>query len=338
MTDQAIRDEYGVNFLIRSSIQVMGKSARLNLEISDLKIGEIVETKKRDFVMDEIFKVQDELSDQILEILQIDLGTGSHLKMWVNRFDTMEDFTKFLNWIQLWRTYNPKNHEKTQKILDDMRKSYDEEHTTMYVMESWQIYQRLGLNLSKNKEEDLKRLKYIVNRNIELHPENSDAYNARALIGLSYFGFSCEQAIADIDRAEKNGSNQETLLIGSGVYSRCGQVEEAISRLQELLRIVPNDPGWFQTGMLVTMLYWDGKHSEIYDLIGQKIAASDMDPRVLAIYSILEFKKGNEKKAVEYFVRSKKNGFNNSRLGIGDEKIKTEALDILEQIEKISKS
>jgi len=338
MTDQAIRDEYGVNFLIRSSIQVMGKNARLNLEISDLKIGEIVETAKRDFVMDEIFKVQDELSDQILEILQIDLGSGSHLKMWVNRFESMEDFTKFLNWIQLWRTYNPKNHEKAQKILDDMRKSYEEEHTTMYVMESWQIYQRLALGLSGNKEDDLKRLEYVVNRNIELHPDNSDAYNARALIGLSHFGFSCEQAISDIDTAEKNGSNQETLLIGSGVYSRCGQVEEAISRLRELLKIVPNDPGWFQTGILVTMLYWNDQHSEIYDLIGEKIAASDMDPRVLAIYSILEFKKGNDKKAVKYFLRSKKNGFNNSRLGIGDEKIKKEAVEILGEIEKISKS
>ncbi len=338
MTDQAIRDEYGVNFLIRSSIQVMGTNARLNLEISDLKIGEIVETAKRDFVMDEIFKVQDELSDQILEILQIDLGSGSHLKMWVNRFESMEDFTKFLNWIQLWRTYNPKNHEKAQKILDDMRKSYEEEHTTMYVMESWQIYQRLALGLSGNKEDDLKRLEYVVNRNIELHPDNSDAYNARALIGLSHFGFSCEQAIADIDTAEKNGSNQETLLIGSGVYSRCGQVEEAISRLRELLKIVPNDPGWFQTGILVTMLYWNDQHSEIYDLIGEKIAASDMDPRVLAIYSILEFKKGNDKKAVKYFLRSKKNGFNNSRLGIGDEKIKKEAVKILGEIEKISKS
>ncbi len=338
MTDQAIRDEYGVNFLIRSSIQVMGKNARLNLEISDLKIGEIVETAKRDFVMDEIFKVQDELSDQILEILQIDLGSGSHLKMWVNRFASMEDFTKFLNWIQLWRTYDPKNHEKAQKILDDMRKSYEEEHTTMYVMESWQIYQRLALGLSGNKEDDLKRLEYVVNRNIELHPDNSDAFNARALIGLSHFGFSCEQAIADIDTAEKNGSNQETLLIGSGVYSRCGQVEEAISRLRELLKIVPNDPGWFQTGILVTMLYWNDQHSEIYDLIGEKIAASDMDPRVLAIYSILEYKKGNDKKAVKYFLRSKKNGFNNSRLGIGDEKIKKEAVEILGEIEKISKS
>ncbi len=339
MTDQAIRDEYGVNFIIRGSMQVMGKNARLNLEISDLKIGEIVETKKRDFILDEIFKVQDELSDQILEILQIDLGSGSHLKMWVSRFDSMEDFTKFLNWIRLWRTYEPKSHAKAQEILDDLRKRYDEEHTTIYVLESWQIHQRLDLNLSKNKEEDLKRLEYIVNRNIDLHPENSDAYNARALIGLRRFGFSCEQAIADIDTAEKNGSNQETLLIGSGVYSGCGQIEEAIERLQELLRIVPNDPGWFQTGLLVTLLYENGQHSEIYDLIGQKIAASDMNSRVLAIYSILEFKKGNKKDAVEYFLRSKKNGFNNSRLDkIRNEKIKTEALKTLEEIEKLSKS
>ena len=191
MTDQAIRDEYGVNFIIRGSMQVMGKNARLNLEISDLKIGEIVETKKRDFILDEIFKVQDELSDQILEILQIDLGSGSHLKMWVSRFDSMEDFTKFLNWIRLWRTYDPKSHAKAQEILDDLRNRYGEEHTTISVLESWQIHQRLDLNLSKNKEEDLERLKYIINRNIDLHPENSDAYNARALIGLRRFGFSC---------------------------------------------------------------------------------------------------------------------------------------------------
>ena len=99
------------------------------------------------------------------------------------------------------------------------------------------------------------------------------------------------------------------------------------------------DPGWFQTGLLVTLLYENGQHSEIYDLIGQKIAASDMNSRVLAIYSILEFKKGNKKDAVEYFLRSKKNGFNNSRLDkIRNEKIKTEALKTLEEIEKLSKS
>ena len=102
---------------------------------------------------------------------------------------------------------------------------------------------------------------------------------------------------------------------------------------------MPNDPGWFQTGLLVTLLYGNGQHSAIYDLIGQKIAASDMSPKVLAIYSILEFKKGNKKDAVEYFLRSQKNGFNNSRLdSIRNEKIKTEALEILGEVEKLSKS
>ena len=338
MTDQAIRNEYGVNFIIRGSMQVMGKNARLNLEISDLKIGEIVEAKKRDFILDDIFKVQDELSDEILEILQIDLESGSHQKMWVSRFDSMQDFTKFLNWIRLFRTYDPKNHQKAQEILDDLRRQYDKEHTTMYVLESWQIYQRLGMDLSSNKERDLERLEYIVNRNIELHPDNSDAYLPRALIGLAYFGLSCEEAIADINTAEKNGSNQETLLIGSGVYRQCGQVEKAIERLQEILKIVPNDPGWFQTGFLITLLYWNGQHDEIYSTIGQKIEVSDMHPSVLAIYSILEYKKGNKRKAVEYYIRAQTNGFNNNRLGsIEDDDIKNDAFKTLDEIKKISK-
>ena len=109
--------------------------------------------------------------------------------------------------------------------------------------------------------------------------------------------------------------------------------------LQELIKIVPNDPGWFQTGLLVTLLYQTGEYSEIYKLIGQKIATSDMNHRVLAIYSILEFKKGNKREAVAYFLRAQKNGFNNSRLdAIRDENIKKDALKILEEVEKLSKS
>ncbi len=101
---------------------------------------------------------------------------------------------------------------------------------------------------------------------------------------------------------------------------------------------MPNDPGWFQTGLLVTLRYGTGQHSEIYDLIGKKIAATAMHPTVLAIYLILDLQKWNKKDAVKYFLRSQKNGFNNSRLdSIRNEKIKTEALKILKEVEKLSK-
>ncbi len=41
MLDAEIRDQYGVDYLIRGSIQVMGNNARLNIEITDLKLEEV---------------------------------------------------------------------------------------------------------------------------------------------------------------------------------------------------------------------------------------------------------------------------------------------------------
>ena len=99
MSDKDIRDEYGVNFVVRSSMQVMGDNARLNIEVTDLKIGEVVKTEKRDFALSDIFTVQDDLSYSILGALQTNLGTGDYDRKVLARLDTMEDFTLFLNWI-----------------------------------------------------------------------------------------------------------------------------------------------------------------------------------------------------------------------------------------------
>jgi TolB-like protein len=41
MIDESIRDEFGVNYLIRGSMQVMGDNARLNLEITDLNVSKV---------------------------------------------------------------------------------------------------------------------------------------------------------------------------------------------------------------------------------------------------------------------------------------------------------
>ena len=335
MTDEDIRDDYGVKFIVRGSMQVMGEKARLNLEIIDLKIGEVVGTEKRDFNLNDLFDIQDELSAQILGFVQTDLGIGKYFDTVKKRFKTIEDFSLTLDWIRFWRSYTPNGHKKAQAILDDLRTRYPAEHPSLYVFESWQISQRIFLKLSKNEEEDLERLNYILQRNIELHPDLPDAYNARALITLNNLGGTCDDAIADIARAEESGSNQETLLIGAAVFSKCGQSTEAINRLKELLKIIPNDPGWFQTGFLVTLLYWEGRHQEIYELVGDKINSDDMDFRVLAIYSILSHENGDYKEARKYFIRAKDKGINKTRLTSKNyPELNIKTLKILDKIEK----
>ena len=337
MTDKAVRDEYGVNFIIRGSMQVMGENARLNLEITDSKIGEVVDTRKRDFKLSDIFSVQDQLSEEILLELQSDLGIGQIAKSWRKEFDTIEDFSLNLNWIRHWRSFTPEGHKKAQNILEDLKTRYSEDHPALLVNESWQLSQKIQLKLSSDKEGDLARLKYILDRNIELHPEHSDAYNARALIKLTRFAGECSDAYSDIVKAEKKGGDQETLLIGAAVYSTCGKTKEAIGRLRQLLEIIPNDPGWFQTGFLVTLLYRTKQQEEIYKLIGKNINAEDMDNRVLAIYAIFEFEKGNQEKAKSFFQKAMKKGFIKDRLTSKHHpEISEKTLEILDKIEKLT--
>jgi len=315
MLDAEIRDQYGVDFLIRGSIQVMGNNARLNIEITDLKLEEVSVSKKRDFNLNDIFKVQDDLSNEILSELQINMGVGSRQgKRWASNWKSIEDFTKFLNWRNELRTFTKESHLNSQRMLDELKDLYPEESDLMYVAEAWTVWQRILMQISTDKEKDLERLNFVTNKAIELNPESADAYAARALIGLTLLNTGCEAALTNVIKSEESGSTADTLQIGGRVYAKCGDLKKAIRSTRNTLKLAPNDTGWFITGALVVLLYETGQIEEIYKLIGKNIEAKDMDQNVLAIYAFLEHKKGNKELAEGYLSRAKNNGFSRVRL------------------------
>ncbi len=314
MLDSSIREDYGVDYLIRGSMQVMGNNARLNLEITDLKVAKVTLSKKKDFNMEDIFKVQDELGNEILSALSIDFGVGrAQGKYWAKRWRSMEDFTKFLNWRNEWRKTTKKGYLNSLRILEELKASYPEEKSHILNLESWQLFQKLNFGLSKNKEKDLRRLKYNLERGLEIEPNSVDILAARALIGLQYLGRSCEESLADIIKTEQLGSTVDTLTIAAGVYDVCGELKKGIESTRSALELVPNDFGWFITSNLVVRLYKDGQIDEIYKLIGDDIEAKDMGSWVFAIYAFLEQEKGNMKNAKKYLERAKKLDLNLAR-------------------------
>ena len=237
------------------------------------------------------------------------MGVGSRQgKRWASNWKSIEDFTKMLNWRDEWRTFTKEGHMNSQRMLDELIVLYPQGYI-MYVLEAWQIFQRIVMQLSTDKEKDLERLKFLTNKAIELNPESPDTYAARALIGLRVLKTGCEAALNDIIKSEDKGSTVDTLTIASAVYANCGDLKKAIDSNRSALKLLPNDTGWFVTARLVVLLYQTGQIDEIYKLIGKKIEAKDMEYRVLAILALLEHQKGNKELAKEYLSRAKNNGF-----------------------------
>ncbi len=329
MIDEAIKDEFGVNYLVRGSMQVMGNNARLNLEITDLKARKVSVSKKKDFKLDDIFKVQDELSNQILNELQISLGVGSGQgSNWAKDYNSMEDFNLFLNWREEWRNFTKSGYINSIRMFEKLKQSYPNEARPLLILEAWQLYQKLLLGLSKSKEKDLERLAFTLNRAIELDPTSPDAFAARSIIGLRILDRNCEQSLFDIGKAEEIGSTVDTLTIAGSVYERCGDIKSGIEALRDALLLVPNDTGWFITRNLVMSLYKDNQISEIYKLIGEDIEAEDIPARVLALYAFLEQQEGNTRKAKEYLERAKKNNFTRKKF---ERQFNSEQQELLEK-------
>lgn len=309
MSDESIAEEYKVNFLVRGSMQVMKNNARLNLQIVDLNKKEVVITKKRDFELSNIFSVQDEVSNSILEDMQIDLGVGSQQgKAWASTFKSLEDFSDFLEWRNELRKYSIEGYNNADRILSELKSRYEPDEGFMNGLEAWQIWLKLLLNLSDDPSTDKKRIDFLINRQVELTPDNPDAYNGRAFLGLTLLDYGCEKATADMAKAGDISLTVDTLSIGGMVYFRCGDLDKAIAWRKKAIRLVPNDANWTITGGLSSILFEAGRFEEIYEIVGEKINLEDMDSRILAIYAVLEARQGNVEVAKRYHQRSINNG------------------------------
>ena len=315
MTDESIAEEYKVNFLVRGSMQVMENNGRLNLQIVDLNKKEVVVTKKRDFELSDIFSVQDEMSNSILEDMQIDLGVGSQQgKAWASYYKSLEDFSNFLEWRNELRKYSVEGYNNADRILSELKSRYEPDEGFMNGLEAWQIWLKLLLNLSDDPLIDKKRIEFLINRQVELTPDNPDAYNVRAYLGLTLLDYGCEKAVADMATAGDISLTVDTLSIGGMVYFRCGDLDKAIAWRKKALRLVPNDTNWTITGGLSSILFEAGRFEEIYEIVGEKINLEDMDSRILAIYAVLEARQGNVELAKKYHQRSINNGLTRALL------------------------
>lgn len=308
MLDEEIKREFGVDHIIRGSMQIIGQKGRLNLEITDIDLGTVTGTKQKDFDINNIFEVQDQLSYEILQEMQINVGNSGSATASKIPFDSMEDYTAFLNWRIEWRKENEESYFKSLSMLEELDRKNPE--LSMSIWFAWQLFKKTGLGLSADPEADSLEMSELINKSFaNPNSDQSMNYAARALIGLNRLQRSCEDSIKDADKALEYPTTADILMITGYVYNGCGKLEKGIAATRRALRLTPNDSSWFITRNLVLALFMNRQFEEIAELVNAKIDATDMHPDILIIWAYLKFKNGDKKEAEGYWERATNIGF-----------------------------
>jgi len=307
MPDNEIAANFRVKHAIQGSVQSFGKNTRLTVELNDLSKSKVVWSDKVDFLLDDIFKVQDEIGNKILGQLQITAVGGQEEKKWMSQFETFEQYLLFLNHETEWSKWTKESYENTLEILEKSRSLNTNKNVIDY-MEGWTLHQGLLMGLSQNKkEEDLERLDYLTNSVLQNRGNERD-YSLRALAELEWLSKDCSVAKSYIPKSIDNSNIRHNLITAGYIYKSCGDLDKSIPYLHEALRYAPVDKGYVASSMLVANLYILGRTEEIKEFIGDKINNVDMHGMILWIYASIELENGNTEKAKELFQRGRDYG------------------------------
>jgi TolB-like protein len=307
MTDNEIAENFRVKHAIQGSVQSFGKNIRLTVELNDLSKNKVVWSDKVDFLLDDIFKVQDEIGNKILDQLQITAVGGHEEKQWKSEFETFEQYLLFLNYETEWSKFTKEGYENTLEILEKLKSLNTNKNVIDYV-EAWILHQGLFMGLSQNKKsEDLERLDYLTKSVIQNRGNERD-YSVRALMELEHLSKDCSVAKNYIPKSIDNSNVTHNLITVGFIYHACGDLDKSIPYFHEALRYQPVDTGYMVSHMLVADLYILGRTEEIKAFIGDKINNVDMMGMILWIYASMELENGNTEKAKELFERGRNNG------------------------------
>ena len=137
-SDEEILQNYKTQYIISGSVQVAGDKTRINVQLNDLVKNDTLYSEKYDFELEDLFKIQDTLSEEILNKLSIKLIVGT----------LGQDYRKYFKSVESWRKSfkarselikgTPESIQKLGRIADELMRD-EPDNPMSLVLKGWHL-------------------------------------------------------------------------------------------------------------------------------------------------------------------------------------------------------
>ncbi len=303
-SDKEILENYKTQYVVSGSVQVAGEKTRINVQLNDLVKNDTLYSEKYDFELQDLFRVQDTLSEEILNKLSIKLIVGS----------LGQDYRKYFKSVESWRKSfkarselikgTPESIQNLGRLADELMRE-EPDNPMSLVLKGWHL-----LYTVTNKQEAITGYELAL-KSIELGPDISETHvlsaffefgHAEKLFDLRTDALALAEKRAVI-AGELNKSSPHAFASVGNILSGVGKYKEALPNYRKAIAIAPHAESWIKTAFLNTLVILE-KYDEAIPLAIELASAdqfaSNSRAAAFSMLAFISFKQGNKKKANQF--------------------------------------
>ena len=261
MSDQEIKNEYYVNYILRGYNQVSGEKIRTTVELSDVVKNKIVWTDKFDFKLNDIFQIQDTISEKVLEKLRIKLTLGESFDDDRKYFKDPENWQRFLKANALFLSMSLEGVKEAGTLFDAI---FETEPNNPVVLSMYAWYFTAEANVGLRNWNIGKDMIKTAKRAVQYGPDLSDANSLLAgLMAKNPKEFPEYASNELLDAAKKfaikasdlNPKGIISILSAANSLFIVGLYDQAVKNYEKALKVAPHPPGNVKLNYALALTY-----------------------------------------------------------------------------------
>jgi TolB-like protein/class 3 adenylate cyclase len=258
--------ELGVRYVLEGSIQRVGNSMRLNAQLIDARTNHHLWADRYDRELDDIFAVQDELTESIVAALQVTLTEVEKSRTARQYTNSLEAYDLFLRGRSYLRG-SRQTHLKAKKLFDQAI-ALDPDFAAAHAEKSFTYFSGFIMPMSRDPKVVEGALQ-AAERAVSLDP-NMPLAQARLAWAL-FANRRHEEAIVASRRAVSLGpSDAESHAQLGNILNWTGKPEVAIPHIERAMRLNPHHP-FYYLFYLGHSHYLLGNHEQAIELMEQVV-------------------------------------------------------------------
>lgn len=249
--------ELGARYILEGSVQRSKDRVRITAQLIDGKTGRHLWAERYDRGIEDIFAVQDDVTERIIGSLATAYG-GRLLKAWQERPEVagtrnFEALDYFVRGMESLNRYTKQDNLRARELFEKAGE-LDPKFGKAFAKLAWTHMIDASDGWSANPEASLAcGLKYA---NLAIERDDAEAWGHYALAGHCLFCGQYERAIVEYQRAlELNPNDADVLLDYGSCLSYCGRAQEGLETAQKAMRLNPHYPEWYI--LQIGQIYYD---------------------------------------------------------------------------------